>query len=165
MAPNGDVLTPGDAETTLGPPGLSVRWIAGPQHLEWLRVVPEKDSPGYAIDKYDILLVDTTLFLPRFNNTFTQRTIVMIQNIHDRPVGGQIAFHDPQGARLHVEPFTIMARGSLVLDTSSIAALGGQTGTATVAHTGGWSALVGKGVALDPTTGFSFDTPLASTPR
>jgi hypothetical protein len=161
----GDVITPGDAETTLGPPGQSVRWIAGLDQLEWLRVKQGPGYPGSVYAKYDILLVDTTLFLPRFNDTGGQRTIVIVQNIHDGPVSGQITFHDAQGARLHVQPFTIVAHGSLVLDTSSIAALAGKSGSATVAHTGGWSALVGKGVSVEPSTGFAFDTPLTSVPR
>jgi hypothetical protein len=35
----------------------------------------------------------------------------------------------------------------------------------TVLHDGAYGALVGKSVALEPATGFSFDTPLTSLTR
>ena len=158
----GNLLTEGDAFTTLGPPGLSVRWIAGPQELEWLRAKVGPGSPGSIYSFYDILLMDTTLFLPRFNNAGGQRTFLILQNIHDRPVSGQIAFRDALGVRLHVEPFSIVAHGQRVLDTSMVGGLIGKSGSAAVAHLGGMAALVGKAVALEPATGFTFDTPLVT---
>lgn len=106
--------------------------------------------------------MDTTLFLPRFNNAGGQRTFVILQNIHDRAVSGQIAFRDAMGVRVHVEPFSIVAYGQRVLDTSMVGALAGKSGSAAVAHLGGMAALVGKAVALEPATGFTFDTPLVT---
>jgi hypothetical protein len=35
----------------------------------------------------------------------------------------------------------------------------------TVAHDGAYGALAGKAVALEPATGFTFDTPLVPRPR
>lgn len=160
IAADGAVLTPGDAPIPLEPTGLSVRWIADGGVIQWLRAKSGPDTPGQAGEKYDILVIDTSLFLPRFNNGGSQRTIVVLQNTRELPVGGRIAFHGASGALLHTEPFSISAHGSVVLDTSSLAPLQGQAGSAVIAHTGGLAALVGKGVALDPVTGFSFDTPL-----
>jgi len=165
VAPDGTVLTPGDSQTTLGPPARSVRWIAGTGVTQWLRVKPNDGVTGLASEKYDILVVDTSLFLPRFNNGGTQRTVVILQNALDVAVEGQVAFHDGSGAPLHTQPFSIAAYASLVLDTASLPALQGRAGSAVVAHTGGQAALVGKAVALDPGTGFTFDTPLTSAPR
>jgi len=41
----------------------------------------------------------------------------------------------------------------------------GQSGSATVTHDGGYGDLVGKSVALEPATGFAFDTTLVLRPR
>jgi hypothetical protein len=49
----------------------------------------------------------------------------------------------------------------MVFDTSSIPTLAGESGSARVAHFGGVGALAGKAVALEPSTGFTFDTALA----
>ena len=35
-----------------------------------------------------------------------------------------------------------------------------QSGSATVSHDGGYGDVMGKAVALEPATGFAFDTPL-----
>ena len=52
-----------------------------------------------------------------------------------------------------------------MIGTGSIAALQGTSGAITVGHTGPYGSLVGKAVALEPSTGFSFDTPLEARPR
>jgi hypothetical protein len=41
----------------------------------------------------------------------------------------------------------------------------GKSGSAAIAHTGGYGALNGKGVALESATGFTFDTALTPIPR
>jgi hypothetical protein len=165
VAPDGTVLTAGDWETTLGPSARSVRWICGVGVTQQLRVRPNRGVAGYPSEKYDILVVDTTLFLPRFNNVGTQRTVLILQNALHRPVDGEITFQDGAGTRLHTRPFAISGYASLVLDTASVPALQGRSGSAIVAHTGGQAALVGKGVMLEPSSGFSFDTPLSGVPR
>jgi hypothetical protein len=43
--------------------------------------------------------------------------------------------------------------------------LPGQSGTITVAHDGRYGDLAGKGVALEPSTGFSFDSPMVPRPH
>jgi len=55
--------------------------------------------------------------------------------------------------------FSIAPRGALVLNTSTVAGAAGVGGTITVAHDGGYGGLAIKSVALEPATGFSFDTP------
>jgi hypothetical protein len=49
---------------------------------------------------------------------------------------------------------------SLTLGTASIAELAGRSGTITATHDGPYGGLVGKAVAIEPATGFAFDTPL-----
>jgi len=48
----------------------------------------------------------------------------------------------------------------LVLNTSTLPALQGQAGAITISHDGRYGALQGKAVAVEPATGFTFDTPL-----
>ena len=47
-----------------------------------------------------------------------------------------------------------------MLNTASLAALAGMSGTITIAHDGRYGDLAGKSVALEPATGFSFDSPM-----
>ena len=46
-----------------------------------------------------------------------------------------------------------------------MAGLAGASGAMTVAHDGGYGGLVGKAVALEPATGFSFDSPMVPVAR
>lgn len=41
----------------------------------------------------------------------------------------------------------------------------GEGGSITVTHDAPYAGLIGKAVALEPVTGFSFDTPLTYRPR
>ena len=66
------------------------------------------------------------------------------------------------GAPIHLQAFTLPPRGLLVLNTSTLPALAGGSGSALVAHDGGYGALAGKAVALEPGTGFTFDTPIVA---
>ena len=54
----------------------------------------------------------------------------------------------------------LLARQTLVLNTSTVPALQGQAGSLTVSHDGRYGALQGKAVAVESATGFTFDTPL-----
>ncbi len=46
------------------------------------------------------------------------------------------------------------------MNTSTVSGVSGQSGILTVSHGGGYAALVGKAVAVEPSTGFTFDTAL-----
>jgi hypothetical protein len=58
--------------------------------------------------------------------------------------------------------FALGAKQLLVLNTSTVSGVAGQSGSMTVAHDGPFGALSGKAVAVEPATGFTFDTPLAA---
>ena len=60
---------------------------------------------------------------------------------------------------LHTQPFVLGARASLTLDTSSLVPLQQRSGSVTVSHDAPYGGLTGKAVAIEPATGFSFDTP------
>jgi hypothetical protein len=114
--------------------------------------------------RYEIQLLETTYAVPRFNNSATQQTILLLQNTRAEAVAGQVHFFAAGGTLLHSQPFAIAARGLFVLNTAAIGAVAGQSGSLQVAHDGGYGALAGKAVSLEPATGFAFDTLLTPIP-
>ena len=111
-------------------------------------------------DVYRIRAYETTYTIPRFNNAGTQISVLILQNPTSYTIGGTVYFWSGAGALLHAQPFSIVPKGGYVLSTSTIPALLGTSGTLTVANDGRYGDLVGKAVALEPATGFSFDSPM-----
>ena len=71
-------------------------------------------------------------------------------------------------SRLHASGTTSVSvppLGLQVLPTATVPGLAGQSGSAEIAQMGGYGALVGKAVALEPATGFTFDTSIQALPR
>ena len=167
MTANGTaVLTPGVADgatNTVFAATMAVHWIAAAAGNELLRV--HGGDTLTAIDLYDLEFYDTTYFLPRFNNSSSQITVLVVQNTKDAPVTGEIHFYDAGGALLSTQALSLAAQGVQILNSATVPALAGQSGSVTIAHLGGYGALAGKGVALEPATGFTFDTPLTPLPR
>jgi hypothetical protein len=95
----------------------------------------------------------------------SQSSVFAVQNTSPAALDGAIRFHGPTGAVPHVQPFTLPRNGVYVFGAGSVPALAGQSGSAAVVHTGGYGALAGKVVSLEPSTGFTFDTQLAPVPR
>jgi hypothetical protein len=117
-----------------------------------------------AADTYRARLYDTTYTVPRFNNSGTQVTALVIQNVTDRACTLAVAFLDSQGTPLDLEAGgPIAARGLAVVDTSAV--VPDQSGSVRVLHTCGYGGLAGKAVSVEPATGFTFDTPFAHRPR
>jgi hypothetical protein len=114
-------------------------------------------------DQYRIRFRETTVSVPRFNNALGQVTVLIIQNSTgwngNIPIAGTIYFWNTAGALLGSQTFSLIGRAALVLNTASVGGVAGKSGTITVAHDGGYGNLAVKSVALEPTTGFSFDTP------
>ena len=113
-------------------------------------------------DAYRIRFRETTLSVPRFNNSGSQRTVLILRSQAGDPIAGTVYFWRAAGTLVGITgtPFTLAARATIVLDTSSLEGLAGQSGTITIAHDGGYGSLSGKSVAVEPATGFSFDSPL-----
>jgi len=116
-------------------------------------------------DVYRIRAYETTYAAPRFNNSGTQITVLIVQNASDHAVTGRAYFVDASGMLAGIHPFSLGAQGSLVLNTSTVPGVAGVSGALTLAHDGRYGDLVGKTVALEPATGFSFDTPLEARPK
>jgi uncharacterized repeat protein (TIGR01451 family) len=116
-------------------------------------------------DVYRLRAYDTTCAIPRFNNTASQVTVVVLQNTWTQPVSARVAFWSAAGALLHETAVALPARGSMALNASALPGLAGQGGSVTVMHDGPYGTLVGKGTALEPSTGFAFDSPLVPRGR
>ena len=118
-----------------------------------------------ADDVYRIRAHETTYTIPRFNNSGTQLTVLLVQNPTDYAVAGEAYFWSPAGALLHAEPFVLPPRGLFNLNTAAVPALAGQSGSVTVANDARYGDLTGKAVALEPGSCFSFDSVMTPQPQ
>lgn len=112
-------------------------------------------------DVYRLRAYETTGTIPRFNNSASQVTVVVIQNTGPEPVDGRLYFWSPAGALLHQQTIALAPRALFSLNTSGVAALSGTSGSITLASDAPYGTLAGKAVALEPATGYSFDSVMA----
>jgi hypothetical protein len=115
-----------------------------------------------ADDRYRLRAYETTLSAPRFNNTASQVSVVVLQNAGGEAVAGVIEFSDAQGVSIHREHFGLAPHGVLALGTTAVPELAGASGSLTVSHDAPYGVLTGKVVMVEPATGFAFDTPIQS---
>ena len=130
---------------------------------DYVRVAAGPSGCGTACTSgatYRISMHETTMFAPRFNNTGSQITVLILQNATSQGFDYGARFFNPSGALLATSSGTLPARGGVVINTALLAGLAGTSGVISVEHNGPYSGLAGKAVALEPSTGFSFDTPL-----
>jgi Calx-beta domain-containing protein len=143
---------------------LSLRWentvpaTVNNQHIR-LRS-PDCGTDCGADDVYTLRVYDTSPSVARFNNSGSQVTVIIVQNPRTQTLTGHVYFWSAAGALLVSQPFTLASQATLVLNTATLPALQGQGGSITVSHDGPYGAIAGKTVALEPATGFSFDSPL-----
>ncbi len=116
-----------------------------------------------ADDVYRIRAAETTTAISRFNNTGSQITVLIFQNPTDETIVGTIRLWTAQGAPAGNLPLNVGPRGTQVIASQVVAA--GLSGSVTIAHSARYGDLVGKAVALEPATGFSFDTAMEHRPR
>ena len=114
-------------------------------------------------DTYRIRAYETTASMVRFNNSGTQVSVLILQNLAAYPIAGHVWLWDAQGTLVGSLNFGLDPHGLFVLNTQTIAP--GQSGSITVSHDGRYGDLSGKGVSLEPATGFTFDNPLQLRPR
>lgn len=113
--------------------------------------------------RYRIRAYETTISVSRFNNSGTQVSVLLIQNHRATEHSGTAYFWSASGALVGSSPFTLMPKALQVLNTNTIVA--GQSGSITIVHDAGYGGLGVKAVALEPATGFSFDTPGTYIPK
>ena len=110
-------------------------------------------------DVYRIRFAETTYSVPRFNNFGSQITVLLLQNPTNYSIAATVYFWDTSGGIIGTGTLFTLAPKSLVVFNTSTAAPG-VGGSVTIAHTGRYGDLSGKTVALEPATGFSFDSPM-----
>jgi hypothetical protein len=132
------------------------------QHI---RVDGSCGTPCGADDVYRVRSFETTYSIPRFNNAGSQVTVLLLQNPAGYTVAGNVWFWSAAGGLVGSRAFSLPARQTLVLNTATVSGVAGQGGTITVSHDGRYGDLTGKTVALEPSTGFSFDSPMTARAR
>jgi len=148
--------------TTPGTFGAAFEWLRVRSGVCGLTCGPE--------DQYRLRFFDTTIAVPRFNNSSGQVTMLIVQNTTSwiRPIAGTVYFWSagqPIGMLLGSSTFNLAANAALVLNTGTVPGVAGQAGTITISHDGGYGNLAVKAVALEPSTGFSFDSPGLYKPK
>jgi hypothetical protein len=116
-------------------------------------------------DVYTIHARETTVNLARFNASGSQATILLTQNASERPVNATFFYWSPAGTLLQTGTLSLASKALNVFNVATFPALAGQSGHITVIHDGTYGALNIKSVALEPATGFSFDTPGVYVPH
>jgi hypothetical protein len=108
-------------------------------------------------DVYVIRGYETTYSVPRFNNSGTQITVLLLQNPTNYTINTIVYFWDSTGTQTALQPFTLGPKNLVVFNTATVAP--GVGGSVTIANDGRYGDLSAKTVALEPATGFSFDSP------
>jgi hypothetical protein len=115
-------------------------------------------------DRYRARFYDTTYTVPRFNNSGTQTTVLVVQNASDRFCGATFFFLDSSGGLWNATSTgAVEPNGVFVLATATV--VPDLTGSVRIAHTCGYGGLSGKAVSVEPATGFTFDTQMLHRPH
>jgi hypothetical protein len=114
-------------------------------------------------DQYRIRAWDTIIAVPRYNNFGGQLTVLIIQNPGEATVSGNARLWTTAGGITPVTTvaFTLQARQATVINLASVngGVANGTSGTITITNNARYGMLAVKAVALEPSTGFSFDSP------
>jgi hypothetical protein len=142
---------------------LRARNDGGQDVADYVRVTGDCGGTCGAGDEYRLRAYETTARIARFNNSGTQVTVLVLRNESPATVAGSLWFWRFDGTLAGSQAFTIPPRGTFALNTASVAP--GASGSLTVTHDARFGELSGKSVAVEPATGFTFDTPLETRPR
>ena len=101
---------------------------------------------------------ETTYAIPRFNNSATQTTFVFVQNTASYSISGRMYFWTDAGTLGATVPFTAAPKQLVNVNPNNTPSVANKAGSITIGHNGRYGDLAGKAVALEPSTGFAFDT-------
>jgi hypothetical protein len=143
----------------------SLAWDNATAINEAIRVTSSACPVCDTNDQYRIRFYDTTCAIARFNNSATQITVMVIQNTTSGPVAGHYYLWSTLGVLLNPASnvFNLLPNATFVRNTTLDAA--GGSGSITVTNNTGYGAVAGKAVAVEPATGFTFDTALSCRPH
>lgn len=113
-----------------------------------------------ADDVYRVRAYETTYAVPRYNNSGTQITILLLQNPTDATINANVFFWDASGSLVATQSMAVPPKNVVVLNTSGVPGVNNTSGSISVASDGRYGELTGKTVALEVATGFSFDSPM-----
>jgi hypothetical protein len=116
-----------------------------------------------AADTYRIRARETTGTISRLNNSGTQVTVLVLQNNGGTPVDASLWYWNAAGALAGSQAVTIAPMATVTVNTSAVAPA--TSGAITVSHDGRYGQITGKAVAVEPATGFTFDTEMRTRPR
>jgi hypothetical protein len=161
---NGAVLQTSAGASSLGRV-RSLAWaVEGRPETNYVRVGAASCGANCGSDDtYRLRSYETTYAVPRFNNTGTQTTVLVLQNNDRTVVSGDLVFRTPAGAIIATVAFTIPVNGLLIHHTALAAP--NSSGSISIPNTGRYGSLAGKTIGLEPATGFSFDTAGAYKPH
>ena len=147
---------------------LSLNWLVGevasPPSANFVRVQGAACGTNCnGSDRYRMRFYETTYAIPRFNNSGTQATVLLIQNLTDRSCRMASYFIGASGNLISSTEITLTPRQLDVFPTTFSAA--NQAGSVRIAHTCGYGGLAGKAVSVEPATGFTFDTQMVHRPH
>ena len=150
-------------------PGLvysrSLRWANDTSTAianEWIRVqAPFCGTTCNADDVYELRAYETTVAVPRYNNAGGQVTILLAQNPTHYPAIATVYLWDATGALVTSFAVTIPPKGASVTNLAAVngGVASNTSGTITITNDARYGDLAIKSVAVDPATGFSFDSP------
>jgi hypothetical protein len=146
-------------------PRADNRWVLESPNRPACNRSPSVVPPGPRgpDDVYRLRACETTARIPRFNNTASQVTILLLQNPSGRTVTGTLSFWRGDGQLATSALVSLPPRSTALTNTAAL--VPGQGGSITLSHDGPYGVVQGKAVSLEPSTGFSFDTPLEYRPR
>jgi hypothetical protein len=143
--------------------GLRLAWAntTATSQLSFVRVFnPLCGTTCNSSDQYTIRARETTVAVARFNNSGSQVTVLLSQNASGGTADGYYFYWSPTGVLLQAGTLVgFPAKNLNVFPTANFGTLVGVGGHITIAHTAPYGQWNVKAVALEPATGFSFDTP------
>ena len=120
--------------------------------------------------QYSIQMRETTLYCPRYNNSASQASTLMIQRTdpdNSNTCSYEVRYNNSAGVELGSSAGNLASAGAgnvlNVISTSAVPGVAGTSGSAYIAHTCGFGGINAKVVQLEPSTGFSFDTSCSSS--
>jgi hypothetical protein len=113
-----------------------------------------------ASDQYRIRAYETTLYLPRYNNSNGQVTVLVLQNDSSDTVAVNAIAYGAAGSSPGVVVFTLQPYEVAAYNLATVQGglLNNTSGGLRIYHTAAYGKLTGKAVAVEPATGFTFDT-------
>jgi hypothetical protein len=142
-----------------------LRWMLDgnpPNPNGYIRVTGHSNATASA--QYQIELKDTTLFCPRYNNTNGQSSVLIIQAAPEGAIACSYTavFFNESGTLTGTQSGTLNETNMSTIATSTVAGLNNTKGSARIVHDCGYNNVFAKLVALEPATGYSFDTACTS---